>query len=58
MVYKNDIKEKKHFIHAVLAQEKQRNETMRLAYEKGMLKDTVYCDKVLSFFWLQCIIKM
>ena len=38
VVYKNDMKEKKHFIDAVLEQEKQRNENMRLSYEKRILE--------------------
>ena len=37
MVYNNSMKEKKYFIDAVLEKEKQRNENMRLAYEKRIM---------------------
>ena len=36
MVYNDGMKEKKYFIDAVLEKEKQRNENMRLSYEKRM----------------------
>lgn len=37
VVYNNSMKEKKHYIDAVLEREKQRNVNMRLAYEKRIL---------------------
>ncbi len=37
VVYNNSMKEKKYFIDAVLEKEKQRNENMRLSYEKRIL---------------------
>lgn len=37
MVYNNDMKEKKYFIDVILEREKQRNEKMRLAYEKRIM---------------------
>ena len=36
-MYHNSMKEKKYFIDAVLEKEKQRNENMRLAYEKRIM---------------------
>lgn len=38
VVYNSGMKEKKYFIDAVLEKEKQRNENMRLAYEKRILE--------------------
>jgi hypothetical protein len=38
VVYNSSMKEKKYFIDAVLEKEKQRNENMRLAYEKRILE--------------------
>lgn len=38
VVYNSTMKEKKYFIDAVLEKEKQRNENMRLAYEKRILE--------------------
>ena len=37
VVYTNGMKEKKYFIDAILEKEKQRNENMRLAYEKRIM---------------------
>lgn len=37
VVYNDRMKEKKHFIDAILEKEKQRNENMRFAYEKRMM---------------------
>ena len=37
VVYNNSMKEKKHFIDAVLEKEMQRNENMRSVYEKRLL---------------------
>ncbi len=37
VVYNNSMKEKKYFIDAILEKEKQRNENMRLAYEKRIM---------------------
>ena len=37
VVYNGGMREKRYFIDAVLEKEKQRNEKMRLAYEKRML---------------------
>ena len=38
VVYNNSMKEKKYFIDTVLEKEKQRNEKMRLAYEKRIIE--------------------
>ena len=37
VVYNNSMRDKKYFIDAVLEKEKQRNENMRLAYEKRIM---------------------
>ena len=37
VVYNDSMKEKKYFIDAILEKEKQRNENMRLAYEKRIM---------------------
>lgn len=37
VVYNNSMREKKHFIDAILEKEKQRNENMRLAYKKRIM---------------------
>ena len=37
VVYNNSMREKRHFIDAILEKEKQRNENMRLAYKKRIM---------------------